>query len=91
MEILTIILEACATVGFPIAIAVAMAVFIYKIYKASEVREEKLMKELAVSHETNAQAIQTIAKFAGNIDTIQSDISEIKTDITILTAKVEGK
>ena len=89
MEIFTLIIEAITTVGFPIALAIAMAVFIFKIYKASENRENKLITEIQEIREVNAQAIETIAKFAGSLDTIKSDISEIKTDITILAAKVE--
>lgn len=91
MEILAMLIEAVPTVGFPIACAIAMGVFIFKIYKASEKREEKLITEIQEIRAVNAQAIETIAKFSGSIDTIKDDISEIKTDITILTAKVESK
>lgn len=91
MEILTLLLEAIPTIGFPIAIAIAMAVFIFKIYKASEVREDKLITEIQEIRAVNAQAIETIAKFSESIDTIKTDISEIKTDMTILTAKVDAK
>ena len=88
MEILTVLIEICATFGFPVAVAVAMGIFIYKIYKASEKREENLMNELKASHVTNAQAIETITKFADSIGTIKDDVAEIKTDITVLKAKV---
>lgn len=91
MEVLTLLLEAIPTVGFPIVCVIALAIFIVKIYKASEVREEKLMKEITETRKVNAQAIETITKYADSIETIKSDISEIKTDMTILTAKVDSK
>lgn len=91
MEILTILLEAIPTVGFPIVCVIALAIFIGKIYKASEAREAALMEEIKETRKVNAQAIETITKYADSIETIKSDIGEIKTDITILAAKVDGK
>lgn len=89
MEILAILLEAIPTIGFPIVCVIALAIFISKIYKASEVREVALITEIKETRKVNAQAIETITKYADSIETIKSDIGEIKTDITILTAKVE--
>lgn len=91
MDLVKVLLEAIPSVGFPIAIAIAMAVFIYKIYKASEKREESLVTEIKETREINAQAIGTIAKYADSLETIKGDIGEIKTDIIILTTKVEEK
>lgn len=88
--------------GFPIACVVAMAIFIaYMVKRTTELnnenmekvqnrcleREEKLFEEIKANREINGQAIATIALYADKLDTIQTDISEIKTDITILTAK----
>ena len=91
MEVLTLLLEAIPTVGFPIVCVIALAIFISKIYKASEAREASLMAEIKETRKINAQAIETITKYADSIETIKSDISEIKTDMTILTAKVDSK
>lgn len=88
MEILTALLSAVGTVGFPIAAAIAMGVFIYKIYKKSEQREDKLLIELTETRKVNAQAIETITRYADNLETITNDISEIKTDVTILASKM---
>ena len=79
--------ELISTVGFPIACVIAMGIFIFKIYKKSEDREEKLMIEIGKTREVNAQAIETIAHYAEKLDTIQQDINEIKTDINVLMAK----
>lgn len=92
--------------GFPIACVIAMAIFIaYMVKRTTELnnenmekvqnrcleREEKLFEEIKTNREINGQAIATIALYADKLDTIQTDISEIKTDITILAAKAEGK
>lgn len=76
-----------------------MAAFIFHIYKQTtkenamnmekvqarcKEREDKLYGELEKSREVNAKAIETIAHYAGKIDVIQKDISDIKTDITII-------
>lgn len=87
MELLTILLEAISTVGFPIVCVIALGIFIWKIYKASEAREENLREELRISHETNEKAIETIAKFADNLDIMKNDIGEIKADVAILKVK----
>lgn len=84
---ITTITELIATLGFPIALVIAMAYFIYKIYSQSVVREEKLMEEIKVNRETNAKAIETIAHYSEKLETIQTDISEIKTELTIIASK----
>ena len=91
-----------STLGFPIACVVAMGAFIFYIYKQTtkenatnmekvqarcKEREDKLYEELALSREVNGKAIATIAKYAEKLDVIQKDISEIKTDITIIMSQ----
>lgn len=91
-----------STLGFPIACVVAMGAFIFYIYKQTtkenaenmekvqarnKEREDKLYAELALSREINGQAIATIAKYAEKLDVIQKDISDIKTDITVIKSK----
>ena len=90
------------TLGFPIVCVICLGWFIYKIYqdtqkqnadnmaavqKRCQEREDKLYEEIKANREVNAQAIATIAHYAEKLDVIQSDINEIKTDITILTTK----
>ena len=96
------IIELISTLGFPIACVVVMGAFIYKIYKKSEDREERFMvrvqerskeredilyKEIKENREINAKAINTIAYYAEKLDSIQDDIKEIKTDITVIMSK----
>ena len=50
-------------------------------------REEKLYEEIKEHRAVIAKAIETIAHYAARLDTIQNDVSAIKTDITILMSK----
>lgn len=101
MEVTTFV-DLVSNVGFPIAVAVAMGWFIYQVFKKTmaqqetnmaqvqarcKEREDKLYEELANCRVVNEKAINTIAHYAEKLDTIQSDISDIKTDITVLMAK----
>lgn len=83
----TIFVELISTVGFPIALVIAMGIFIFKIYSQSVKREDTLMEEIRVNRETNAKAIETIAHYSEKLEVIQADVNEIKTEITILAAK----
>lgn len=100
---ITTIAQLITTLGFPIVAVIALAWFIYQIYiKTSEdnkanmekvqarcqAREDKLYQEIKENREVNAQAIATIAKYAEKLEVIQSDVNEIKTDITIITQKL---
>ena len=86
-------LQAVSTVGFPIACAVVMGWFIYKIYQNTTEqnkanmeqvqarcaeREEKLYEQIGKAQEINGQAIATISQYAGKLDNIHDDIKEIK-------------
>jgi preprotein translocase subunit YajC len=81
---IAMITELISTLGFPMACVIAMGFFIYKIYKKSEDREDKLMLEIEENRRINADAIATIGKYAGSIDEIKHDISEIKNDINVI-------
>ena len=75
---ITIFTELIATLGFPIACVVAMGAFVWKIYKKSEDREDKLMADIAETREINSKAIETIAHYTEKLDIIQADINDIK-------------
>lgn len=83
--------ELITSVGFPIVCVLGMGYFIWQLYKQSVERENKLYTQIEESRKVNAEAIQTIAKYAERLDTIQKDISDIKHDITIIkTVEVGG-
>lgn len=74
--------ELITTLGFPIALVIAMGWFIYLLWKQSAKRETKLYEELAASREVNKQAIETLALYAERLSVIESDVKDIKAEIT---------
>lgn len=78
----TIWTELISTVGFPIALVIAMGFFIWTIYKQSVDREEKLMTEIAENRMVNEKAIETLAVYAERLGVIENDVREIKEIIT---------
>ena len=91
-----------SNLGFPIACVFALAWFgWYMVKHTNEInaknmeqvqsrckeREEKLYQEIKENREVNAKAIETIAHYAEKLDTIQEDVKEIKSDITVIMTK----
>lgn len=87
------ILNIISSVGFPIACAIALAVFIWKIViitvNNQKEREDKLYNELAECRSVNEKAIATIAQYADSLSTIKQDVGHIKNDITIINTKLD--
>jgi len=79
---LGVITELIATLGFPIALVIAMGFFIWKIYQQSVAREEKLMTEIAENRLVNEKAIETLTVYAERLGVIENDVKEIKQIIT---------
>ena len=77
------------TLGFPIVLVFLFCWFIYKIWLQSAKRETKLYEEINECRKINAQAIDTLSQFAGNLESIKTDVKTIKDDIVILNAKIE--
>lgn len=75
---ITVISELITTLGFPIALVIAMSIFIYKIYQQSVTREEKLMTEIAENRAVNEKAIETLSIYAERLGVIENDVKEIK-------------
>lgn len=63
--------ELVSSLGFPIALVVALCFFIWTIYQQSVKREEKLL-------EVNEKAISTLSLYAEKLEIIQNDVSTIK-------------
>ena len=93
------------SLGFPIVCVIGMAWFAFYLVKSGreesqhnmeklqencKAREEKLYAEIAENRKINADAVKIITKYAESLDIIQSDVSDIKTDITVLKTKSEG-
>ena len=96
------IIELIPSLGFPIVACIAMGWFIYLIFKKTTAdnaanmekvqarcaeREEKLYQQIEKNQEINGQAIATITIYAERLDTIQKDVSDIKTDIAVIMNK----
>ena len=79
---LTMFLELISTVGLPIALVIVMGLFIFKLYKDSVIREEKLTEQINESRNINAKAIETLSLYSERLGIIESDVKEIK-DIVI--------
>lgn len=90
------------TLGFPIVCVIVLGWFVFKIYQDTtrsneenlekvqercQAREDKLYDEIKANREVNAQAIATIGLYADKLDIIQSDVSDIKTDMAVLMSK----
>ena len=98
MEIKAII-EIITNLGFPIACVICMGYFIFymtkkvtemnetnmqKIEEQCRAREDRLFEERKENRKVNSKAIETIAHYAEKLDVIQSDISDIKHDLTVI-------
>ena len=70
--------ELITTLGFPIALVIAMGFFIWKMYQQSITREEKLMEEISDNRAVNQKAIETLALYAERLGNIETDVKEIK-------------
>lgn len=75
---ITLFVELISTVGLPVALVIAMAIFIYKLYKDSVKREEKLTAEITENRLINEKAIETITLYAERLTVIETDVKEIK-------------
>ena len=84
---ITLFTELISSVGLPIALVIAMGLFIYKIYRKSEQREDALQAQIVESQRVNAEAIHTITLYAERLTTIESDVKEVKHDVSILINK----
>lgn len=98
---LTEMTELFSSVGFPVALVVVMLFVIYQMGKRQyeqadknmeavqarcKEREERLYEEIKENRLVNEKAIDTIGRYAEKLDNIQSDVKEIKQDITMLMA-----
>ena len=91
-----------STVGFPIACAGFMGWFIFHIYNTwtdenrknmeqvqarCKEREDKLYDRLEENQKIIGEAVGTISKYAEKLETIQNDVSDIKTDLAVIKSK----
>ncbi len=102
MEILTLVAELIPSIGFPIICVLGLGWFIYKIYTDTtkqnaenmeavqarcQEREEKLYNQLEKQNEINGKFANIIAQYDIKLNTIQSDIADIKADVNVIMNK----
>lgn len=102
MDILKAIGELIPSLGFPIICVIGLGWFIYQIYTDTtkqyaenmeavqarcKEREDKLYIQLEKQNEINGRFAEIIAQYDIKLNTIQTDISEIKTDIAVIMNK----
>lgn len=80
---LGVILEAIATVGFPIVMVLALGFFVYKLWQQSVEREKILMGEITENRLVNQQFAEIIAKYEITLGEIKSDVKDIKDTLHI--------
>lgn len=80
---LNLLLELIGTLGFPIALVIAMGVFIYKLWQQSVEREKTLMGEIAENRLINQKFAEIIGKYEVTLDEIKGDVKEIKDTLHI--------
>lgn len=102
MEILGAIAEFIPTLGFPIICVIGLGWFILKIYTDTtkqnaenmeavqarcKEREDKLYAQLEKQNEINGKFANIIAQYDVKLDTMQSDINDIKQDVAVIMNK----
>ena len=80
---LGVILEVISTLGFPIALVIALCWFVYKIYNHSVEREAKLMGEITENRNINKQFAEIIGKYEVTLGEIKADVKDIKETLNI--------
>lgn len=85
---ISLIVELITTLGFPIALAIALCWFIWRLYRRSEDREQELRQELKESREINGEFAKIISAYSIEISEIKTDIKDIKEDIMLISDKV---
>lgn len=85
---ISLITELITNLGLPIALVIAMGAFIYKLWKQSVDREQTLMTEITENRKVNEKAIATIALYAERLTHIETDITDIKGDVTVIKQNI---
>ena len=82
MELATIT-ELIGTLGFPIAMVLALGVFVYKLWQQSVERENKLMAEITENRLINTKFAEIIGQYEITLGEIRADVKDIKNTLQI--------
>lgn len=75
---LELITSLISTLGLPIVLVLVMGWFIFKLWKQSAEREQRLCEEITKAREVNEMAIKTLTLYAERLAVIEEDVKEIK-------------
>ena len=93
------ITEAISSLGLPIALVGILLLVVYymgkhiietadknmeQVQARCKEREETLMEEIRENRRVNEKAIDTIGQYSSKLDIMQSDIKEIKQDVSMM-------
>lgn len=82
------------TLGFPIVMVIALAYFIWHIWKKSteqnEAREEKLYRIIGESQAVNKELTATNAEFVSVLNAYKTDLEAIKDDVNEIKTNMKG-
>lgn len=84
MEV-SVFIELITSLGFPIAVCIALGIFVYKLWKQSVTREERLMEEITENRVINTKFSEIIAQYEITLGEIKVDIKDIKDTLNIST------
>ena len=82
MEV-SLLVELISTLGFPIACVIALGIFVFKLWKQSVAREEKLLSEITENRLVNQQFAEIIGKYEIELGEIKTDVKDIKQTLQI--------
>ena len=80
---LGVIVDLISTIGFPIVCVIALGWFVWKVYKQSVVREDKLMTEITENRLVNQKFAEIIAGYDVTLSEIKNDVKDIKDTLNI--------
>jgi len=84
VEVITALIAALPSIGFPIFVAVALGVVAWKMYMIQREDKDKYSEQLSKSQEATSAAIDTIRSYADKLDNISYDVKAIKSKIDIM-------
>ena len=103
---ITILSKVFETFGLPVALIIVLLFVVYQMWKKQneqadknmkavqdrcKEREEILMEEIKENRKINSKAIETIAHYSEKLEVIQSDIKEIKKDVSLIMISERNK
>lgn len=79
---LSVFIELIGTLGFPIAVCIALGIFVFILWKQSAEREKTLMAEVIANRQVNEKFAAIIAQHEVQLEEIKTDVRDIKEHIT---------